>query len=783
MLTKMPSQQQTTNRPSSSLQQLNSRSKKKLVNVSVTILSIDGLHVKDTTTPTTKTKKKGGFLGRGTSPSRRGFSPSRRKNNTKGVDNNSNTVGGGEESCATSTVSASVDTPTTTIVASFSRIVKTRQGGNKTVMTHVPSLPLSLSSSNDQDDDDGTQSKKKKNKSKAVKTSSSVFHWPTAAAAQPSREGQQQSGVSTPQQPAVDISHYQFKHPLIDYSSSTQEDTKQQQAQQPSIQISISRAGRMFKLGTATIPIDTSSTSSSVITVLPVVNCNSAIPKKKSSISSLSTATATVPMMKLKDTQIKCGLSPNATLRVLLNVTHPIGETTQISDRINVTMISSSMIKEEEMRMEEMKLRQEREIKTMMIEQEEEMKKKRKQEIEEKMKEREKIEKEVQVVEKKLQQRSQQQGKQEEKNGKTTTSNKSTVQVVRNSGGISKDDAPLPSTSTSMSRAITLTALAAVKEEKTFDNDEEIPLTHPDDEDTDSPNDVAQQVPQEDNQDDDYQEEDEPSCTSSAYMSVALFKNNTRSFSTAATDVSSVVSDLTDVHSWLSQTGIEVIPFAGVSDDKNDATTLPLNSRFHDVQVLDEEESIASPINNVDTEDHDASVDTTHTRTKKEEVDSCRPTSTNMKTKSASSFPHRDATRSSTWSLPTPKKNKMTWRQRLTCGGLVPLCGGGHSEEEEEVFNVNDDDNIIIHDALSEAVDEDDVISTNKYSLANLGQCEAIKYQPSSYYTEDDTSFVEYVDDDDEVSEQSDDESYVSETSSKDEFTMNEKYIEGIIFD
>ena len=674
MLTKMPSQQQTTNRPSSSLQ-LN-RSKKKLVNVTVTILSIDGLHVKDTTTATKTKKKKGGFLTRGTSPSRRGFSPSRRKN-TKSVDNNNNNVtGGGEDkSCATSTASAdsvdassssSTNTPTTTIVASFSRVVKTRQGKQRTVMTHVPSLPLSLSSStNDQDDDDGASSKKKKNKSKAVKTSSSVFHWPTASAAdQPSREvGQPQTGVSTTtQQPAVDnISHYQFQHPLIDDSSVTQETKKQQQAAEPSIQISISRAGRMFKLGTATIPIDTSSTSSSIVTVLPIVNCNPAIPKKKSNISSTTKA---VPMMKLKDTQIKCGLSSNATIRILLNVTHPIGETTQISDRINVTMISSSMIREEKMRMEEMKLRQEREVR-MMIEQEEEEKKK----------------------------------------------------------------------------------------------------------------DVAQDIPQEDNQDDDYQEEDEdePSCTSSAYMTVPLSKNNTRSLSTAATDVSSVVSDLTDGHSWLSQTGIEVIPFAGVSDNKNDATTLPLNSRFRDVQVLDEEESIAAP--NADADDHDASVDT-HTGMKKE-VGSCRPASSNMKPTSTSSFPHRVATRSSTLSLPTPKKNKMTWRQRLTCGGL-PLCGGGHAEEEEEVFDVDDDDN----DALSEAVDEDDVISTNKYSLANLGQCEAIQYQPSSYYTEDDTSFVEYVDDDDdEVSEQSDDESFISETSSKEKFTMNEKYIEGIIFD
>ena len=86
-----------------------------------------------------------------------------------------------------------------------------------------------------------------------------------------------------------------------------------------------------------------------------------------------------------------------------------------------------------------------------------------------------------------------------------------------------------------------------------------------------------------------------------------------------------------------------------------------------------------------------------------------------------------------------------------------------------------DNDGNDISETLSSVIEED-VVSTNKYSLANFGRCDGVAYNPlsipsASYYT-DDGSFVEEDSDDDD------------ESTSSSELGGDERYtaLEGALF-
>ena len=583
----------------------------KQVNVSVTILSVSGLHVKDTAV-----KKKSGVL-RGISPSRafpsRSLSPARRK---KGINLDVDT-----QSCAPSTTSSSNnnsnDKSLTTVVASFTRMAK-----KKKRITHVGSIPLKLSS--DEYDCEAD------------------IQWPA---------------IDTSMQQKEDSSHYRFLHTFDQHEESNdpslssrlllpiQQQKEEQEALQ-TIQIAISRQGRMFKLGTASIPLSADTRSGSSVYTLPITNCNP-IKNKKSGVNKPM-------MMKLKDDTIKVSMDTDATIKIRVAVEPAIGETVTISERFNVTMITDSMMKQKEMHDLKMK--------------------------EEQMKEMS-LQDEVVATKKK------EQPTLEDVSTTTTapSSPGSTAQII--------DDDTLP-----MIRV----------------------LSHPDDEqDDDLQEDTEETQDVEDNEEED--DDDEASCSSSAYMSVpSKYQGHnlsvTRSNSTTTTDISSVVSDLTEGCSFLSQNGIEVVPFNTTPDDAKLSSNPNINT-----MLIDSKEGVR---------DSQPNLNSTQSRAESED------------TPPKSSFPHRAAADNSS-------SKKQTWRERFSCVGLnssLLMCGDNNGNDISETLS---------------SVIEEDVVSTNKYSLANLGRCHNPLNIPSASYYTDDGSFVE----DDEDSDDDDESSSSSESS------------------
>ena len=605
----------------------------KQVNVSVTILSVSGLHVKDTAV-----KKKSGVL-RGISPSRafpsRSLSPARRKKGTHlDVDT---------QSCAPSTTSSSSNNITdnsnekssTTVVASFTRMAKKKR------MTHVGSMPLQLSSDNYDCDDD--------------------IQWPS---------------IDTSMQQKEDLSHYRFMHTFDQHEESNdpslssrlvpiQQQQEEQKAPQ-TIQIAISRASRMFKLGTASIPLSADVRSGTSILTLPITNCNP-IKNKKNGVNKPM-------MMKLKDDTIKVSMDTDATIKIRVVIEPTIGETVTISERFNVTMISDSMMKQKEM--QDLKIK-------------EEMREMSPQE-------------DVVAAEKKEQ---------------PTLEDVSTTTTAPSSPGSTA---------------------------QIIDDDDNIPmirvLSHPDDEQDDLQDDDPQEDTEEtqDVEDDEEDDGDEASCSSSAYMSVpSKYQGHnlsvTRSNSTTTTDMSSVVSDLTEGCSFLSQNGIEVVPFNTTPDHDMLSSNPNIN-----IMLIDSKEGVqdSQPILHA-------------AQSRAESEDTPRPKS--------SLFPHRAAADNSS-------TKRQTWRERFSCVGLnssLLMCG--------------DNDGNDISETLSSVIEED-IVSTNKYSLSNFGRCDGVAYQPSASYYTDDGSFVE----EDEDSDDGDDESTLNTESSG----RDERYtaLEGFIF-
>ena len=603
----------------------------KQVNVSVTILSISGLHVKDTAV-----KKKSGVL-RGISPSRafpsRSLSPARRKKGNLDVDT---------QSCTPSTTSSSNNNITdnsneTTVVASFTRMAKKK----KKRMAHVGSIPLKLSSDNYDCDAD--------------------IQWPTIDASMQQKE---------------DSSHYRFLHTFDQHEESNdpslpsrvpiQQQMDEQEVPQ-TIQIAISRQGRMFKLGTASIPLSTDTRSGSSDYTLPITNCNP-IKNKKNGVNKPM-------MMKLKDDTIKVSMDTDATIKIRVAVSPSIGETVTISERFNVTMITDSMIKQKEMQDMKMKEEQMRAMREMSLQ------------------------KDVIAAEKKEQ---------------PTLEDVSTTTTAPSSPG----------------------STAQIIDDDT--------LSHPEDEQDDPQEDTEETQDVEDNEEEE-EDDDEACCSSSAYMSVpSKYQGHnlsvTRSNSTTTTDMSSVVSDLTEGCSFLSQNGIEVVPFNTTPDDAKLSSNPNINTMLIDSKQ--------------DVQDRQPNLNATQSRAESEDIHSMDPSVPVLK---SSSFPHLAAAINSS-------TKRQTWRERFSCVGLnsaLLMCG--------------DNDGNDISETLS-AVVEEDVVSTNKYSLANLGRCHNPLSIPSASYYTDDGSFVE----DDGDSDDDDESSSSSESSGG----RDERYtaLEGALF-
>ena len=680
---------------------------KKVVNISVTILSISGVSIKE---DGKKKKKKDSAGGDSVGWKKRGISPSRafpsrslspRRNNKKQQQQQSS--GNGNNFAAATPLSSNDDSnnakakaAATKIVASFSRNVQSKQPGgkDKTIMTHVPSLPLKLDD-NDNDDDSGGK----------------IFWAPTK------QLEEDQLNISS--QGAF---HYQFQQIIQE----EEEDTTQQEL--PTIQVAISRpSGRMFKLGTATIPhtlllsSNSSSSSSSsatngIIHTLPIVINHKDSPKKKKKSKKKKKDDECI-VMKLKGDTIKCSLFTNhTTLTILLHVTHPIGERIVISRSVHVTAISNSMLAKHYRRDDDGK------------------EKKKKEEEEE----------------------GNPRGKE--------------LQVNLNDlGGVVGDRGQL------LVVAAPVGAIDATAASIEYPEDERpskvLPSAHPEDEEhvvvPQDKQDVAQ-VDKEgrtNNDDvDDKDNDDEPSCSSSAYMSDdddIMYPHNknaysnsmkSRSYSTATTDISgysttssyggSIMSDLTSV---MSQTGIEVVPTAsggnggGAAASSSDGKVQDSMWDANEWQI----QTIHHGHNDKDEEDGGYYND------EQDEARQYHATAT------MPSRPHRARRGNGSTTIETnAQKKKQTWRQRLACGGLPPvLCGEeGCNDNDNDDYNTYDDD-------LSSAVneEEEDMLPRSRYSkLVNLAQCNNIIIQPNiSYYTEytyeeddDDESFVEEDGDD-----------------------------------
>jgi len=503
-------------------------------------------------------------------------------------------------------------------------------------LTHVGSLPLRLSS--DEYDCDAD------------------IQWPN---------------IDTLQQKEDMPSHYRFLYAFDQHEESndpslssrllpTQQQKEENEAPQ-TIQIAISRQGRMFKLGTASIPLSVDTRSGSFVYTLPIANCNP-IKNKKNGVNKPM-------MMKLKDDTIKVSMDTDATIKIRVAVEPLIGETVTISERFNVTMITDSMMKQKEMH--DMKMK------------------------EEQMKEEERnmaYQKDVVAAEKK------EQPTLEDVSTTTTapSSPGSTAQII--------DDDTLP-----MIRV----------------------LSHPEDE-QDPQEDTEETQDYEVNEEDD--DDDEASCSSSAYMSELPSKYQgqnlsvTRSNSITTTDMSSVVSDLTEGCSFLSQNGIEVVPFNTTPDDAKLSSNPNINTMLID--------------SNQDVQDRQPNLNATQSWAASE--DTPRP----------KSFPHRAAANNST--------KKQTWRERFSCVGLnssLLMCG--------------DNDGNDISETLSSVIEEG-VVSTNKYSLANFARCDNPLNIPSASYYTDDGSFVE----EDEDSDDDDESTSSSELGGDERYTA----LEGALF-
>ncbi|KAL7429106.1 hypothetical protein ACHAXH_002736 [Discostella pseudostelligera] len=523
---------------------------KKLVNVTVTILSIAGLFLEDVGAGT---KKRGGIMAgnfsiRNSKNGSSGFgSPSRKIKTDESASETDSSTLTASTSRDSSAVNTSTSTSATKVVASLSRVIK-----NKNVMVHLSSMPLTVPETNDKG-----RSAKKNSEMNAI---SSVVQW------------LEQQEEDSPGYKQREPSSYQFQLAFhAEYSTAKARFVPQLVP----IQISISRFGRMYKIGTAQLLVSGEENGDSSIAV-PVTSCYHFGTLKSNKFKGIlsgsltkSTKDKAMRMLALKGDTLKCGLDPNATLRVLVHVSEPICETLEISPKLNVTMIPSNV---------QAKMSPTRPEPTTR-----------------------------------------------------TPTPKEEPESQQADGTTADNDVP--------SDIWEYNPILAT-----------IVVNRPDYGINDANNGSLFRVVTESEDYDDNHDHDEPSCSSSAYMS-AIDENrypskhgmSTRSSSTATmttTSSVSILSDLTDGHSWLSQTGIEVIPYSAF-DPVNEQVRL--QSISHDVKADNEYDSVSE----------DSASEETHTT----EISFGRASTT------SSHIIHPSTTKAATKS----------WHQRLACG--LPVCG------------------------------------------------------------------------------------------------------------
>eukprot|EP00571_Detonula_confervacea_P016248 CAMPEP_0172298462 /NCGR_PEP_ID=MMETSP1058-20130122/1109_1 /TAXON_ID=83371 /ORGANISM="Detonula confervacea, Strain CCMP 353" /LENGTH=619 /DNA_ID=CAMNT_0013007737 /DNA_START=28 /DNA_END=1887 /DNA_ORIENTATION=- len=287
---------------------------KKLLNVTITILSMSGVHTKESG------KKKTSYKPKFT----RSKSTSSHAQNEDGVSE----LG----SIATTANQAQ---PTTTVVTSFERNIPNDKepDTHKTIMTHIPSLPLSLPSPPSPSCNNG----------KSSATFNNVIYW-----AEQDDETHSKLSSFTFQRyfPREDV-HTSYGANSTASNSSRRDKNPRYVPQLCPIQVSISRNGTMYKLGSAHVFVSGEENGQSSMNV-PVVNFETAFKAaalvSRKSRSSGSGGTG-VNLMRLKGDTLKCGLAERATLRVLIRVSDPLNPRIQV----NYGLSSSKKQKEQQL--------------------------------------------------------------------------------------------------------------------------------------------------------------------------------------------------------------------------------------------------------------------------------------------------------------------------------------------------------------------------------------------------------------------------------------------------
>ena len=244
----------------------------KLLNVTITILSMTGMQARESA-------KKPSYKSKFT----------RSKNELSAAND-----------CHQTSTASAVHRPTTTVVASFQRTIEANSV--KTIMTHIPSLPLSLPS---------------KNRS----TFKEEILWP------PSTDSSETHSKLS----SFTFQRY-FPHE-VDNTFANTDDCNTNTSYTPQlcpIQISVSRNGKMYKIGSAHLLINGNEFDSidggAMIKEIPVVNFENAFKSATTSLSrrNLSSRGDSVNLVRLKGDTLKAGIGERATLRVLVRVTDPL---------------------------------------------------------------------------------------------------------------------------------------------------------------------------------------------------------------------------------------------------------------------------------------------------------------------------------------------------------------------------------------------------------------------------------------------------------------------------
>ncbi|KAL3778142.1 hypothetical protein ACHAW5_003150 [Stephanodiscus triporus] len=189
-------------------------------------------------------------------------------------------------------------------------------------MTHISSLPLSLTTTTTTTT---TTTGRKGGKKAAASSNNRVVRWPGRGWDVDDDAVGEEDAVVAAAAAASSVSSYRFRLtfrpeeeevPPDDPTSSS----SIRYAPKPiPIQISVSRGGRLFKLGTATVLLSGEEDGRTSVNV-PIASCNhssSGVNRFRDMLR------GKVRMMRLSGDTLSCGMDPNATLRVLVRTTDP----------------------------------------------------------------------------------------------------------------------------------------------------------------------------------------------------------------------------------------------------------------------------------------------------------------------------------------------------------------------------------------------------------------------------------------------------------------------------